>query len=73
MYDYVCIFFAGVFAAFDLYGQCVQVSIVSEDRADADFARRTSSMESLIDESMLGQCNWLQYLYLHVCADLLRK
>ena len=46
----------GVFAAFDLYGQCVQVTIVSEDRTNADFALcRTPSSESLIDESMLGE------------------
>jgi hypothetical protein len=46
---------AGVFATFDLYGQCVQVNIVSEDRTNAEFALcRTPSSESLIDESMLG-------------------
>lgn len=44
-----------VFATFDLYGQCIQVSIASQDRTDTNFARsRSSSVESLIDESMLG-------------------
>lgn len=46
----------GVFAAVDLYGQCVQVTIVTGDRAPAGFSsRRTPSAESLIDESMLGK------------------
>ncbi|CAB4005063.1 Hypothetical predicted protein, partial [Paramuricea clavata] len=55
------VFLNGVFATFDLYGQCVQVSIISEDRAGA--LCRSSSVESLIDESMLD----LKYTF-HPCS-----
>ncbi|XP_028393670.1 neuralized-like protein 4 [Dendronephthya gigantea] len=52
----------GVFATFDLYGQCVQVSIISEEIRSLC---KTSSVESLIDESMLD----LKYSFHSCCGE----